>query len=60
MLTPEDELLDFLWKDPSTDPSTNLTRLSQVTGAYASATIDKVAEVQLLLKEKEDKILLLE
>lgn len=60
MLTPEDEPLDVLWKDPSTDPSTNLTRLSQVAGTCASVIIDNAAEVQSLLKEKEDRILFLE
>lgn len=60
MLAPEDEPLDVIWKDPSTDSSTNLTRLSQVEGAHASTTIDKAVEVQLLLKEKEDRILFLE
>ena len=44
--------LDFLWKDPTTDPTDNLTKLSQITGAYASATIDKSSEVRLLLNEK--------
>ena len=42
------------------DPTENLTRLSQFAGAYATATIDKVAEVQMLLREKEQKIMLLE
>lgn len=60
LLAPEDKPLDVLCKDPSTNLSTNLTRLSQVVGAYNSMTIEKVAEVQLLLKEKEDRILLLE
>lgn len=60
VLTPKDEPLDVLWKDPSTDLLENLTRLSQVAGAYDSETIDKAAEVQLLLKEKEDRILFLE
>ena len=60
MLTPEVEPIDFLWKYPTTDPSKNLIRLSQITGAYTSATIDKATDVQLLLKDKEDKILFLE
>lgn len=41
MLAPEDEPLDVLWKFPSIDPLENLTRLSQVAGAYTSVTIDK-------------------
>jgi len=60
VLTPEDEPLDVLWKDPTTNPLENLTRLSQIASVYASVTIDKAAEVQLLLKEKEDRILFLE
>lgn len=50
------EQLDILWKDPTTDPTVNLTKLSQIAGAYASVTIDKASEVQQLLKEKEDQI----
>ena len=45
--------LDVLWQDPTTDPTQNLTKLSQITGAYASAAIDKESEVQQLLNEKE-------
>lgn len=44
------ELMDVLWKDPSTDPSANLIRLSQFAGAYSTTTIDKETKVQLLLK----------
>ena len=46
--------LDVLWQDPTTDPTENLTKLSQITGAYAYAAIDKASEVQKLLNEKED------
>jgi len=60
MLSPEAEPLDVLWQDPITDPRENLTRLSQIAGAYAPTTIDKASEVQLLLKDKEDKILFLQ
>jgi len=52
--------LDVLWQDLTTDPTENLIRLSQIVGTYAFATIDKVSEVQILLKEKEDKFLFLE
>jgi len=45
VLAPKDEPLDVLWKDPTIDPLENLTRLSQIVGAYASATIDKEIEV---------------
>jgi len=60
MLSPEAEPLDVLQQDPTTDPTENLTRLSQIAGAYASATIEKASEVQLFLKDKKDKILFLQ
>ena len=60
MLSTDAEQLDVLWKDPTTDPTENLTKLSQIIGAYASATIDKEYEVQLLLNEKEDQIQVLQ
>ena len=52
--------MDVLWKDPNSNPIENLTKLSQIAGAYASATIDKASEVQQLLKEQEDQIQLLQ
>ena len=54
------EQLDVLWRDATTDPTENLTKFSQIAGAYASATIDKASEVQQLLKEKEDLIQVLQ
>jgi len=42
------------------DPSKNLRKLSQLAGAYSTETIGKVTKVQMLLKEKEQIILLLE
>ena len=41
VLSHDAEQLDVLWQDPTTDPTENLTKLSQITGAYASAAIDK-------------------
>lgn len=32
--TPDNELMDIVWKDSPIDPSGNLTRLSQFAGAY--------------------------
>lgn len=58
--TPENELMDVLWKDSLVDPSTNLTRLSKFAGAYATITIDKETKFQMLLREKEKKITSLE
>jgi len=55
-LSQDAEQLDVLWKDPNSNPTENLTKLSQIAGAYASATIDKASEVQQLLKEQEDQI----
>jgi len=58
--TPENELMDVLWKDSPTDPSASLSRLSQFAGAYAIVTIDKALEVQIFLRKKENKITSLE
>ena len=58
-LSQDDEHLDIVWKDPNNNPTENLTKLSQIAGAYASATIDKASKVQQLLKEQEDQIQLL-
>lgn len=52
--------MDVLWKDPNNNPTKNLTKLSQIAGAYASKTIDKVSKVQQLLKEQEYQIQLLQ
>ena len=44
-LSQDAEHLDVLWKDPNNNLTENLTKLSQIAGAYASATIDKALEV---------------
>lgn len=59
-LSQDAEHLDVLWKDPGNNPTENLTKLSQIAGAYASATIDKASEVQQLLNERENHIQLLQ
>ena len=56
VLSHDAEQLDVLWQDPTTDPIENLTKLSQITGAYASTAIDKASEVWQLLNEKEDQV----
>ena len=58
--TLQNEPMDVIWKDSPIDPSSNLTRLSQFTGAYATTTMDKETQVQMFLREKEDKIISLE
>jgi len=58
--TPENEPMYIVWKDSPIDPSENLINRSHFVGAYAIMTIDKATKVQMLLKEKEQKILLLE
>jgi len=58
--TPDNEPVDIFWKDSPIDPSNIFTRLSQFGGDYAISTIDKEIEVQMFLREKENKILLLE
>ena len=60
VLSQDAEQLDVIWQDPTSNPTENLTKLSQIAGAYASATIDKASEVQQLLKEKEDQIQVLQ
>jgi len=55
MLSHDAKQLDILWQDPTTNPIENLTKLSQIAGAYASATIDKASEVQQLLKERKTR-----
>lgn len=60
VLSPKAEQLDVLWWDPTTDPTENITKLSQIAGAYASANIDKASEVQQLLKDKEEQIQILQ
>ena len=60
MLAPEAKQLDVLWRDPTTNPTKNLIKLSQITGAYASATIDKASKVQQLLKAREEQIQVLQ
>ena len=52
--------LDILWKDPASNPTENLTKLSQIARAYVSVTIEKASEVQKLLKEREDQIKVLQ
>ena len=52
--------MDVLWKDPTTNPTENITKLSQIIGAYTSAAIDKASEVRQLLNEKEDQIQVLQ
>jgi len=54
--TPENELMDVLWKDLPDDPSANLTILSHFAGAYATMTINKSTEIQMFLRGKENKI----
>ena len=50
---------NVIWKEEF-DPSEDLTKLSQFAGAYSAATIDKASEVSLLLKTRDQDILLLQ
>lgn len=47
--------MDIVWKDTLVDPSENLTKLSQFTGAYAITTIDKRNEILNVAKGKTTK-----
>ena len=49
--------MEFVWKDNPSKPIDNLTRLSQFVGAYTTTTMDKAAEVSILVQEKDDKIM---
>lgn len=60
VLSHDSEQLDVVWQDPTTDPTKNITKLSQITGEYAFVTIYKASEVQQLLKDKEDQIQVLQ
>lgn len=50
---------NIVWKEES-NPSYDLTRLSQYVGAYSAATIDKASEVSLLLKTKDQEFFALQ
>ena len=50
------EPMDIVWKDIPFNLAENMTRLSQFTGAYALATMDKATEVSTLLREKYERI----
>lgn len=52
VLSQDAEQLDVLWQDPTSNPTENLTKLSQIARAYASMTIDKAYEVQQFAKRK--------
>jgi len=54
--TPQSEFMNVIWKDSEVNPSEDLTKLAQFVGAYTTATIDKATEVNLLIKEKDQKI----
>ena len=52
--------MNVVWKDSEVNPSEDLTKLSQYAGAYTTTMIDKASEVNQLIKEKYQKIALLE
>lgn len=52
----ENEPMDIVWKDIPSNPAENLTKLSQFTGAYATATMDKATKVFVFLMEREERI----
>lgn len=60
IMTAYNEPMDIVRKELPMNPSENLTKLPQFVGGYATTTIDKATQVQRLLKENEQKILLLE
>lgn len=46
------KMMNVVWRE-EVNPSEYLTKLSQYAGAYTTTTIDKVSEVNHLLKEKD-------
>jgi len=42
--------MDIVWKDIHSNPIEKLTRMSQFTGAYATATMDKATKVSVFLR----------
>ena len=46
VLPQDTKQLDVLWQYPTSNPTKNLTKLSQIVGAYTPATIDKASKVQ--------------
>lgn len=55
-IPPGNEPIHIVWMDIPSNLHENLTRLSQFTGAYATATMHKGIEVYILLREREEKI----
>lgn len=47
--------MNVIWKDLEVNPSEDLTKLSQFSGAYTTATIDKATEVSQLIREKDQR-----
>jgi len=52
--------MDIVWRDIPFNPVEKLTRLSQLIGEHATATMKKATEVSTLLREKEERIAQLE
>lgn len=55
-IPPGNEPMDIVSKDIPSNPTKNLTMLSQFAGEYATATIDKATKVSVLLREREERI----
>lgn len=49
------EPMDIVWKDIPSNPTEKLTKMSQFTGAYATATMDKATKVSIFLRQREEK-----
>lgn len=59
LLNPQMEMMNVVWRE-EINPSEDLTKLFQYAGAYTVTTIDKVSEVNPLLKDKDQTIIQLE
>ena len=51
--SPQFEFMNIVWKNTEVNPSEDLTKLSQYAGAYSVATIDKAAEFNQMIKQKD-------
>ena len=58
--TPSEESMNIVYKNNEVNPFEDLTKLSQYTGAYSAATVDKVVEVSQLITQKDLHIASLE
>ena len=52
--------MNIIYKDAKMNPSEDLIKLTQFTGAYSAATMDKASEVTQLMKQKDVQVAMFE